>query len=818
MRSLLKDIQYAARRIAKNPGFTAVAVLSLALGIGANTAIFSVTNALLLKPLSFKNSDRLVIIWQRSPGLNIAQDWLSPGQYLDIKLDNQVFEDVGATLGVSFNLTGQAVPEHIEGARVSASLFSVLGGAPVLGRIFSAEDEQKGKSQAAILSYGFWQRRFGSDPEVLGQNLVLNDKSFTIVGVMQPDFSLNREIMPTVDSIQKADVLLPLQLSDADRAERGHEDYNIFAILKRDVSTAQAQADLDSMADRMKQHYPDVYPADGGLTLSAVPLRDQVVGEVRRPLFVLFGAVAFVLLIACANVANLLLSSAASRQREIAIRSALGASRRRVMMQLLTESLLLAFAGGGLGVALAVLSINALHRFGPANIPRLSEITVDLRVMMFTLMVSVATGLIFGFAPALKASRVDLNESLKEGGRSEGTAFGPASQRTRRILVVAEVALSLVLLIGAGLLIRSYQRIQSASPGYDTSNVLSLRLALPPARYSTPDAVISFYKRLSDRVKELPGIETEATTYLLPLSANALGWGPIFVDGYVPKSAQDLIISNEGFVSPDYFRTLKIPLVEGRYFDERDKKGAQEVVIVDTNLAERFWPGEDPLGKRIQRRNGGPWRTVIGVVRYQKEFSLDNEPLIRVYYPINQIPVSLRYLIARVSTDPEKATAAVSEQIRAIDPELPIFDVKPMDARRDDALARRRFATLLLGVFAACALVLSMIGIYGVISYWVNQRTHEIGIRVALGATRQNILRMVVRQSLVLVGGGIGIGVVGAFFLTRVMSSLLFGITATDRLTFAAISVLLASVALLASYVPARRATRIEPVAALRYQ
>jgi predicted permease len=818
MRSLLKDIQYAARRLAKNPGFTAVAVLSLALGIGANTAIFSVTNALLLKPLSFKNSDRLVIIWQRSPGLNIAQDWLSPGQYLDIKLDNQVFEDVGATLGVSFNLTGQAVPEHIEGARVSASLFSVLGGAPVLGRIFSAEDEQKGKSQAAILSYGFWQRRFGSDPEVLGQNLVLNDKSFTIVGVMQPDFSLNREIMPTVDSIQKADVLLPLQLSDADRAERGHEDYNIFAILKRDVSTAQAQADLDSMADRMKQHYPDVYPADGGLTLSAVPLRDQVVGEVRRPLFVLFGAVAFVLLIACANVANLLLSSAASRQREIAIRSALGASRRRVMMQLLTESLLLAFAGGGLGVALAVLSINALHRLGPASIPRLSEITVDLRVMVFTLIVSVATGLIFGFAPALKASRVDLNESLKEGGRSEGTAFGPASQRTRRILVVAEVALSLVLLIGAGLLIRSYQRIQSASPGYDTSNVLSLRLALPPARYSTPDAVISFYKRLSDRVKELPGIETEATTYLLPLSANALGWGPIFVDGYVPKSAQDLIISNEGFVSPDYFRTLKIPLVEGRYFDERDKKGAQEVVIVDTNLAERFWPGEDPLGKRIQRRNGGPWRTVIGVVRYQKEFSLDNEPLIRVYYPINQIPVSLRYLIARVSTDPEKATAAVSEQIRAIDPELPIFDVKPMDARRDDALARRRFATLLLGVFAACALVLSMIGIYGVISYWVNQRTHEIGIRVALGATRQNILRMVVRQSLVLVGGGIGIGVVGAFFLTRVMSSLLFGITATDRLTFAAISVLLASVALLASYVPARRATRIEPVAALRYQ
>ncbi|MFL6275047.1 MAG: ABC transporter permease [Blastocatellia bacterium] len=818
METLWQDLRYGARALAKKRGFTVVAILSLAIGIGANSAIFSVTNALLLRPLPYKDADRLVILWNRSPGLNVVQDWFSPGQYLDIKAENHVFEQVAATLGGSYNFTGRGTLEHVEGARVSSSLFPLFGAQPLLGRAFLPEEDEKGKPLTVILSHGFWQRRFGSDTEVIGQSLVLNDKSFTIVGVMAADFGLSKEMMPTVNGIQKAEVLLPLPLSDSDRTDRGHEDYNIFARLKSGVTAAEAQAEMDLLAEQMKQQYPAAYPKDGRLTLSVVPLLSQVVGSLRLALFVLFGAVGFVLLIACANVANLLLARAATRQKEIAIRAAVGAGRLRLLRQLLTESVLLALAGGLSGLLMALVTVKALRVFGAASIPRLNEVGIDGRVLGFTFLVSLLTGVVFGLIPALRASRVDLNEVLKDGGRrSTGGALGRGPWHIRNLLVVAEVALSLVLLIGAGLLIRSYQRIANASPGYDTHNVLSLRLALPATRYPNADAVIAFYQRLSERVQALPGVETVATSYLLPLSSNALGWGPLLIYGYVPKDAQELIISNEGFISPDYFQTLGIPLTRGRTFDERDKKGAPDVAIVDEHLAERFWPGEDPIGKRV-KRGSGSWRTVVGVVRYEKEFSAEDEPLIRVYYPVNQIPVGTRYVIARVSTDPVKLTATVSEEIHALDPELPVFEVSTMDQRLYEALARRRFSMLLLGVFAALALLLAITGVYGVMSYWVTQRTHEIGIRMALGAEQRNILRLVIRQASLLVAAGIATGLTAAFGLTRLMASLLFAVSATDRLTFVLVSALLGGVALLASYLPARRASKVEPIIALRYE
>ncbi len=815
METLWQDLSYTLRRLAKNPGFTLVAALSLAIGIGANSAIFSVANTLLLRPLPFKDADRLVILWNRSPGLNVEQDWFSLGQYLDIKIENRVFEQTAVTIGGSYNLTGAGIPEHIEGARVSSSLFSLLGGQAVYGRVFLPEEDEKGKAPTVILSNAFWQRRFGSDPAVVGKTLTLNDQNFSIVGVLSAGFSLNKEVMPTVNGVQRADIFLPLPISDSDRTNRGGEDYNIFARLKPGITVAQAQADMDLIAAQMKRQYTENYPANGGLTLSVVSLLEQVVGGIRRALYVLLGAVGFVLLIACGNVANLLLARAAVRQKEIAIRSAVGANRWRIIRQLLTESVVLAMIGGLLGLGLALAAVRALRVFGSANIPRLPEIGVDGRVLAFTFFVSLLTGIVFGLVPALKASRVDLNETLKDGGRSSG---GGGHHRTRNLLVVAEVALSLMLLIGAGLLIRSYQRIQNASPGFNPRGVLSLRLSLPAARYTTPESVFNFYKQFGEGVTQLPGVQSVGMNLVLPLSNYTAAWGPITVEGYVPKASSELIISNERFVSQGYFRTMEMPLVKGRQFDDRDIKGAPDVTIINEALAARFWPNEDPIGKRIQRGGKAPWRTVVGIVRDEKEVNLENEPLIALYHPIDQFNIRSRYFVARTSADTDQLMAAITRQVHALDPQLPVYDASTMEQRLYDSLARRRFAMLLLGVFSAVALVLAAIGIYGVMSYWVNQRTHEIGIRVALGAQQGNILQLVIRQALVLVAIGIGVGLAGAFALTRVMASLLFGVSATDGLTFALISLLLAAVALIASYLPARRAAKVDPIIALRYE
>jgi predicted permease len=540
---------------------------------------------------------------------------------------------------------------------------------------------------------------------------------------------------------------------------------------------------------------------------------------------VLLGAVGFVLLIACANVANLLLARATIREKEIAVRAAVGASRSRLLRQLLTESSVLALAGGLLGLAFALLAIEALRALGPGNIPRLNEVAIDGRVVGFTFLISLVTGLVFGLAPALRASRVDLNEVLKDASRGStgGGAFGLGHHQVRKLLIISEVALSLVLLIGAGLLIRSYQRITGANPGFDAENVLSLRLSLPSSRYNNPEAVSSFYKQLDERVRALPGVENVGTNYSIPLSSVAFAWEPITVDGYVPNApGEDLIISSSGYVSPDYFRAMGIPLLKGRYFDEHDKKGAQEVVIVDDKFAERFWPNEDPLGKRMRRGDSGPWRTVVGVVADEKEYGVESEPPITAYYPVEQFNIGSRFLVARTSGDPAEMTALVKEEIRAIDPELPAYDVYTMEQRLHDSLARRRFSMTLLGVFAAFALILAAIGIYGVMTYWVNQRTHEIGIRMALGAEARDVMRLLLKQGLALAALGISVGLVGTLALTYFyrerLSTLLYQITANDPITLGVISLVLLLVALAAIFVPARRATKVDPIVALRYE
>jgi predicted permease len=750
--------------------------------------------------------------------LNIERDWFSPGQYLDIKAENQVFERIAVSIGSSFNLTGlagQLGPEHVDGARVSSSFFPLMGANARLGRVFLPEEDAPGKPPAVILSYGLWQRRFSADPQIVGKTLTLNGNNLSIVGVMPASFSLNKEVMPAVNGIENADVILPLPMPDSARTNRGNEDFNIFARLKPGVTVAQAQAEMDVIAARMKQQYPQNYPAHGGLTISVMPLLEQVVGDVHLALRVLFGAVGFVLLIACANVANLLLSRAAVRQKEFAIRAAMGASRLRLMRQLLTESVLLAMAGGLLGVGLAFLAVKALRVFGAANIPRLDEVGVNGRVIAFTCLVALVTGVVFGLVPALRASRVDLNETLKEGGRSSD---GAGQHRTRRLLVVAEVALSLMLLVGAGLLIRSYGHILNSNPGFNPHNVLSLRLLLPSAKYGTPEAILNFFRRANEKIKEAPGVESVAETYSLPMSTVAFAWEPITIEGYVPKGTQNTVISNVRIVSHEYFRTMGVTLRQGRYFTEHDTRGEPETVIVDEAMAERFWPDENPIGKRLQRGGAGKWQVVVGVINDAKQFSAEKEPPITVYYPYEQYLARNMYLVVRTTSEPAAMGPVIARAIQALDPDLPVFDVKTMDERLADALARRRLSMLLLGGFAGIALILAAIGIYGVMAYSVNQRTHEIGIRLALGAQTRDILRLVVRQALLLVSVGIAVGLAGALALTRVMASLLYGISATDRLTFVITPLLLAGVALLASYLPARRAAKVDPMIALRYE
>jgi predicted permease len=818
---LLKDVRHALRALAAAPVFTVAAILSLAIGIGANTAIFSIVDGLLLRPLPYTDADRLVILWNRSPGLNITEDWFSTAQYFDIKNGHHGFEQVGIAIGGNYNLTGSGDPERVGTIRVSSSLLSLLGQKSALGRLFVPDDDQPGRTATAVLSYGTWARRFGSDPGILGKKIILNGVSYDVVGVMPRSFSLPREVMPTLDGAEQAEILLPLPL-DANAAQnREHEDYNIVGRLKPGVSVGQAQAEMDTITARLRQQFPEVYPPNGGLTFGIVPLLEQVVGNVRRTLYLLLGAVGFVLLIACVNLANLQLSRAMARQKEIAVRTALGATRGRIVRQLLTESMLLAFAGGALGVALAFLALRLVRLVGPQSVPRMQDVGIGVAALAFTFAICVLSSILFGLAPALRVSRVDVQTALQDTSRSSSGVSGiwGRGNSLRRSLVIAEIALCAMMLIGAGLLIRSFVRVSQVDPGFNPRNVLTLELTMTGDRYKNKEAVLAAYHELWQRLERLPGVTSAGAVTSLPLS-QMFAWGPITVEGRVPPPGEKFINADVRMVSGNYFQAMEIPLREGRLFSDDDVASKPRVALVDDSMAQQLWPKQDPVGKRLHIGGIGdkdsPWITVVGVVGRVKQYTLDSDSRIAYYLPQTQYVTRAMNVVTRSSNDPAALAGAVKQQIREVNPDLPLYNVSTMQKRFDTSLARRRFTMLVLGTFAAISLVLAVIGIYGLIAYMVGQGSREVGIRLALGATRANIVTLIVRGGMTLAFWGVGLGIGGALVVGRLMRSLLFGVGVADAATFVAVPFLLAGIAFFASYIPARRASRIDPSVSLR--
>ena len=818
MHALLQDLRYALRMLRRSPVSTFIIIASLAIGIGANTAIFSVVNGVLLKPLPYPNPDRLAVLWLRSPGINIPEDWPSPGQYIDVRTENRSFQEMSISQGRSATLLGREQPERVELLLTSSSLFNLLGARPLHGRLLLPEDDVPGKAPVVILSHGFWQRVFAADPAIVGRSITLNgiatgsgaDKNqFTVAGVLGPEFLLNAEIMPTVASIRQMDLFLPLPLGADAVNRRGDENYNLMARLNDGVTMEQADADVSAIAARIR----DKDKRDRTFTIDVVPLLDQVVGNVRRAVLVLLGSVALVLLIACANVANLLLTRATARQKEVAIRTALGAGWQRLVRQLLTESVLLGMIGGTAGLLVAKAALYVVRTVNPGNIPRLDVITIDGPVLVFTFGVSILTGIVFGLAPAYRAARPDLNNALKAGGRNaqgEG-GLGSSRRRLRSLLVVAEVALSLMLLVGAGLLVRSFVRIQQVTPGFNPENVISMRLGASGRQFPNPEARGEYFQQFADRLAAVPGVQVRGAVTALPFTSS-VGWGSISVEGWTPQPGQELQVDQRA-VTPDYFRTMEIPVRQGRIFSTFDTlPNAERVVIIDEKFAQRFWPGQSAIGKHLWNDPKQPM-TIVGVVGTVKQYGLDVDGRIVVYRPSRGL---LGYQVARASGDPAALSAALVRAIHEIDPTIPVYDIRTMTDRMSDSLARQRFSTIMLGAFAAFALVLAIVGVYGVMSHLVSQGTHDIGVRMALGAQRSRIVGMILKQGAELTVAGVIAGLIGAAALTRVMGTLLFGVGTHDLLTFSIVPLVLGSIALLAVYIPALRATRVDPVVALR--
>src|SRR3984885_7235190 len=820
MGTLIQDLRYAIRGLAKARGFAVVALLSLAIGIGANTAIFSIVNTLLLRPLPYKDANRLAILWNRSPGLGITEDWFSTAQYFDIKTGHHGLEDVAIAIGGNENLTGDRQPQRVGTIHVSSNLLPMLGATADKGRLFVSSEDVKGSPGTAVLSYGMWVRRYGSDPQVIGKSLTINGSTYQVIGILPRSFSLPREVLPTLGGAEQAEILLPLPMEQDAPQNRDHEDYNIMAKLKPGVSLEQAQAEMNTITARLRRDFPENYPPNGGLTFGIVPLSEQVVGDSRTALFVLLFAVAFVLLIACANVANLQLSRALGRQKEIALRMAIGASRVRVARQLITESLLLSLFGGALGILLAFASLKWVRILGPGSIPRLDYIAIDARVLLFTLFISLVSGTMFGLVPALCISLVDIHSTLKEGGRAsaDSGAMWGRGRSFRKSLVISELALSVLLLIGAALLIRSFANLQSVSPGFNAKNVLTLELTINGDKYREAQFVLATYKQIVERLESLPGVKYVGAISSLPLS-QMFAWGPITVEGRIPPPGENFINADVRVVNGHYFQAMQIPLREGRFFNESDTKTSPPIGIVDEYMAKELWPNQSPIGKRLH--NGGitdkdPWITVVGVVGRIKQYTLDSDSRIAIYYPQTQFVTHSMNVVIRANSDPAALYSAARNEIHNVDPDLPIFHPVTMDQRVQESLARRRFSMLLLSLFAGLAVALAMIGIYGVVSYVVNQGTREIGIRLALGATPRAILHLVIGRGMALAIPGVIIGLLGGLAFTRIRRCLLFGVSPIDPFTFVAIPVCLVLVALLASYIPARRATLVDPTVPLR--
>jgi putative ABC transport system permease protein len=811
METLLQDIKYGARVLIKSPGFTIVAVLALMLGIGANSAIFSVVNTILIRPLPYKDPDQLVLINHNYPKLDLKASVSNPG-YVHYRDNAKSFSSVAALDGWRVNLTGDGEPEQLQGSAVTPNLFSTLGATPAQGRIFTDEEAQPGRNHVVVLSDGFWRKRYAGDKNVVGRNITLNGESYNVVGIMPPSFQFGRELGRNMD-IWSPLAFTPEELSPSNFT---YEHLVVLARLKPDVSFKQAQAEMDSIAANIRREYMKGEDASQwGLTLDS--LNELIVGDIKPALLVLLAAVAFVLLIACANVANLMLARGAGRQKEIAIRTALGANRFRVIRQLLTESILLSLVGGGLGLLMAMWGVDLLLKMNAEKIPRAYEISLDSNVLLFTVGVSLLTGIVFGLVPAFQSSKVDLNDTLKEGGR---TGIGIMRAGLRNGLVVAEVAMAIVLLVGAGLLIRSFMRLQHVNPGFEPRNLLVLQLSLPDFKYKEPQQKNAFFEQLLAQVRTLPGVKNAAAVSVLPMSGNNES-GSFQIQG---KPVADNEMSPHGdrwAATANYYETMNIPLVKGRYFTERDNADAPGVAIIDETMARKYWPNEDPIGQRITFEGGRDnprWREIVGIVGHVKHKGLEGESRVQYYIPYKQRPRSGMFVVVQTAGDPTSLAGSVRGAIASIDKDLPVFRVSTMDKLVADSLTQRRFAMLLLGLFAFVALALAVVGIYGVMSYMVAQRTNEIGIRMALGAQLADVLKMVIGQGMVPVLIGVCLGVAGAFAATRLMASLLYGVTATDPLTFVGVPLLLAGVALLACLIPARRATKVNPMTALRYE
>ena len=808
MQTLWQDLRYGARMLIKRPGFTMLAVITLALGIGANTAIFSVVNGVLLKPLPYREPEQLIRVFERSR--TQPKFPMSGGNFQDYRDQNSTLSGLALYTRQDLELAQDDKPERLAALRVSAGFFELLGAGPMLGREFRREDELPDNNQVVILSHGLWRRRFNSDPGVIGRVVTLLGRPFTIVGVAPPGLQHvggDYRSMPHGESV---DAWWPVGLSP--QAGRGAHFLNAVGRLKPGVSVAQAEADFNVIAERLAQQFPNT---NQPWRIAIQPLREEIAGRARTTLLALLGAVFFVLLIACVNVANLSLARATTREREIAVRAAVGAGRWRIVRQLLTESLLLATIGGAAGIMLAQWAIDALRTLGPERLPRLQAVTIDGRILLFTIGVTLLTGVLFGLAPALQGGRVNLNELIKEGGRGGGGQRG----RLRDALVITEVALALALLIGSGLLIRSFWRLQQTDPGFNPERVLTVSLTLPGARYGDAPKVASFQQQLLDRITALPGVQSAGLTSDLPWTGYDENAGFTIEGKTFPPN--DGPSARYHYVSSDYFRTIGAPLIAGRFFNADDRQDARLALLINRSMAERYWPSESAVGKRItfsSQPRDRDWYTVVGVVGDVKDFPHSPTAAPAFYWATTQLTPRQLILAVRAAADPLKLVDAVRGEVRALDKDLPLADLQTLETIASTAVAGRRFTLLLVGFFAMTAMMLAAIGIYSVLSYLVAQRSHEIGLRLALGAQLSDVLKLVIRQGMTLVMLGLALGLGAAFALTRLIKGLLFDVSATDPLAFAFAAALLALVALLACYIPARRATRVDPMVALKYE
>jgi predicted permease len=814
LETLWQDLRFGARMLLKQPSFTLIAVLTLALSIGANTAIFSVVNAVLLSPLPYTESDRLTLIWTSAESIGLKQNWVSEPEVLDFREQAKLFEGFGVINAAGFRLTGSGEPEQLNVARVSTNLFSLLGVRMKTGRDFAPDEEKPGAARVAILSHGFWQRRFGGEQAVIGSTIYLNGNTITVVGVLPAHFTLL--LPPEAHVPADLDVWMPYAVNYAKQDRLSH-GMTVIGRLKRGVPLAQAQAEMDAIAAKLDSlHY-----WNAGFGVKVVSMQADIVKRVRPALLALLGAVGFVLLITCANVANLLLARATAREKEIAIRTALGAGRPRVMRQLLTESVLLALLGGVCGLVLAMWGVDVLLRLSPPDLPRVEEVGINGWVLLFTLSLTALTGILFGLAPALQSSKTDLTNSLKDGSHS---VAGGASHRLRNAVVVGEIALSLVLLIGAGLVMRSFWRLMKVDPGFDPHRILAMSLSLPGAKYPDGHTTENFYRQLLEKVQTLPGVESAAAISQLPLSQDYHSDTMTF-EGVSANAERGNLASFEvdhRVATPDYLKVMKTPLLAGRFFTPQDVSEQNRVVVIDETLARRLWPNASPLGKRVTRgyfpEKPEVWFEIIGVVKQIRHHRLDADGREQVYFSHALRPRRVMTLAIRAASDPLNLIPTVRQAVRELDPDLPVYQIRTMEGLVANALAPARFTLLLLTIFAGVAGVLAIAGIYSVMAYMVTQRTHEIGVRMALGAQARDMLRLVMRQGVTLAVTGVAFGLIGSFALQHVMKGLLYGVRATDPMTFVVISLLLFGATLLACYVPARRATEVDPITALRFE